>query len=83
MLTYTNTDNTQMKCINIVICVLLHLCIITSERNRVLRGLGEKSRMSDPTRPNPAPPDPTDVTLFRSLYLRNRTSDLQTVFFDE
>ena len=32
-------------------------------------------------RPGPARPDP--ITLFKTLYLRNRMSDRQAVFFDE
>ena len=40
--------------------------------------LREKSKYS---RHGPARPDP--ITLFKSLYLRNRMSDRQAVFFDE
>ena len=40
--------------------------------------LREKSEYS---RPGPARPDP--ITLFKVLYLRNRMSDRQAVFFDE
>ena len=56
--------------------------IITSERaqraERVLSYLREKSEYS---RPDPARPGP--ITLFKALYLRNRMSDRQAVFFDE
>ena len=43
----------------------------------------EKSEYSrpGPVRPGPARPDP--ITLFKVLYLRNRMSDRQAVFFDE
>ena len=55
--------------------------MITSERaqraERVLSFL-EKSEHS---RPGPTRPDP--ITLFKALYLRNRMSDRQAVFFDE
>ena len=34
-----------------------------------------------PARPDPARPGP--ITLFKALYLRNRMSDRQAVFFDE
>ena len=55
---------------------------VTSERaqraERVLSYLREKSEYS---RPGPARPDP--ITLFKALYLRNRMSDRQAVFFDE
>ena len=56
--------------------------LITSERaqraERVLSYLREKSEYSrpDPTRPGP-------ITLFKALYLRNRMSGRQAVFFDE
>ena len=45
--------------------------------------LREKSEYSRPdlTRPDPARPGP--ITLFKVLYLRNRMSDRQAVFFDE
>ena len=55
---------------------------ITSERaqraQRVLSYLREESEHSrpDPTRPGP-------ITIFKSLYLRNRMSDWQAVLFDE
>ena len=56
--------------------------LITSERaqraERVLSYLREKSEYS---RPDPARPGP--ITLFKALYLRNRMSDRQAVFFDE
>ena len=56
--------------------------VITSERaqraERVLSYLREKSEYS---RPDPTRPDP--ITLFKVLYLRNRMSDRQAVFFDE
>ena len=56
--------------------------LVTSERAqravRVLSYLREKSEYS---RPGPARPDP--ITLFKALYLRNRMSDWQAVFFDE
>ena len=56
--------------------------MITSERaqraERVLSNLREKSEYS---RPGPARPDP--ITFFKALYLRNRMSDRQAVFFDE
>ena len=58
------------------------VCVIASERaqraERVLSYLREKSEYS---RPGPARPDP--ITLFKALYLRNRMSDRQAVFFDE
>ena len=58
------------------------IALITSERaqraERVLSYLREKSEYS---RPGPARPDP--ITLFKALYLRNRMSDRQAVFFDE
>ena len=38
--------------------------------------LREKSQYSRPGRPDP-------ITLFKALYLRNRMSDRQAVFFDE
>ena len=56
--------------------------VITSERaqraERVLSYLREKSKYS---RPDPTRPDP--ITLFKALYLGNRMSDRQAVFFDE
>ena len=56
--------------------------VFTSERaqraERVLSNLREKSEYS---RPDPARPGP--ITLFKALYLRNRMSDRQAVFFDE
>ena len=56
--------------------------VITSERaqraERVLSYLRKKSEYS---RPDPTRPDP--ITLFKALYLRNRMSDRQAVFFDE
>ena len=56
--------------------------IITSKRaqraERVLSYLREKSEYS---RPDPARSGP--ITLFKALYLRNRMSDRQAVFFDE
>ena len=53
--------------------------LVTSERaQRVLSYLREKSEYS---RPDPTRPDP--ITLFKTLYLRNRISDRQAVFFDE
>ena len=56
--------------------------LITSERaqraERVFSNLREKSEYS---RPGPARPGP--ITLFKVLYLRNRISDRQAVFFDE
>ena len=61
--------------------------LITSERAQraegVLSYLREKSEYSrpDPARPGPTRPDP--ITLFKALYLRNRMSDRQAVFFDE
>ena len=58
------------------------ILVITSERaqraQRVLSYLREKSEYS---RPCPARPDP--ITLSKALYLRNRMSDRQAVFFDE
>ena len=58
------------------------ILVITSERaqraERVLSYLREKSEYS---RPDPARPGP--ITLFKALYLRNRMSDRQAVFFDE
>ena len=64
--------------------ILICIAIITSERaERVLSYLREKSEYSrpGPARPGPARPDP--ITLFKALYLRNRMSDRQVVFFDE
>ena len=59
-----------------------YMKMITSERaqraERVLSYLREKFEYS---RPGPARPDP--ITLFKALYLRNRMSDRQAVFFDE
>ena len=53
--------------------------LVTSERaERVLSYLTEKYEYS---RPGPARPGP--ITLFKALYLRNRMSDRQAVFFDE
>ena len=55
-----------------------------SERSEFFRSyLREKSEYSrpDPTRPDPTRPDP--ITLFNALYLGNRMSDRQAVFFDE
>ena len=50
-----------------------------SERSEFFRSyLREKSEYS---RPDPARPGP--ITLFKALYLRNRMSDRQAVFFDE
>ena len=58
------------------------ILVITSERaqraERVLSYLREKSEYS---RPGPTRPGP--ITLFKVLYLRNRMSDRQAVFFDE
>ena len=58
------------------------LTVVTSERaqraERVLSYLREKSEYS---RPDPTRPDP--ITLFKVLYLRNRMTDRQAVFFDE
>ena len=55
--------------------------LVTSERaqraERVLSYLREKSEYS---RPDPTRPDP--ITLFKALYLGNRMSDRQAVFFD-
>ena len=56
--------------------------LVTSERaqraERVLSNLRGKSEYS---RPDPARPGP--ITLFKALYLSNRMSDRQAVFFDE
>ena len=45
--------------------------------------LREKSEFSlpGPARPGPAQPGP--ITLFKTIYLRDRMSDRQAVFFDE
>ena len=55
--------------------------MVASERaqqaERVLSYLREKfAARPDPTRPDP-------ITLFKALYLGNRMSDRQAVFFDE
>ena len=55
--------------------------LVTSERaqraERVVSYLREKSSsIRGPARPGP-------ITLFKALYLRNRMSDRQAVFFDE
>ena len=56
--------------------------ITTSERaQRAQRVLSYLRKKSEYSRPDPARPGP--ITLFKALYLRNRMSDRQAVFFDE